>query len=96
MTTIRGVVMRYVNITNARKQLPKLVKSVEASVIMRHGKPVGVLIAYDEYRGLRALRVLARDPSRLQEIMELHEKVMRGDLEDFVEVDLGTLEAELG
>lgn len=75
--------MRYVSITEARKDLPGLVDSEQMTVVTRQGKPVSVLMSFDAFLSIRADLELARDPERLAAVLADHERAMAGDMGDF-------------
>lgn len=79
--------MRFVKISDARKELPQLVESAQDSVITRNGDPVSVLVGFEHYRALRATAALARDPERLKQIIQAHERIQDGDLTGLVSLE---------
>lgn len=79
--------MRYVKISDARKELPQLVESAQDSIITRNGEPVCVLVGFEHYRALRAAAALAKDPERLKQLLEAHERIQGGDREGLVSLE---------
>ena len=77
--------MRYLGVTKARRELPDLITSIERTVITRYGQPAAILLHIDDYRAMRAMQVLISDPQRLRQVLEDHDKVQRGELDEFVE-----------
>lgn len=88
--------MKHLAVSRARAELPTLVDSLERTVITKNGEPAAVLLHIDDYRSMRAMQVVSRHPDELARIFAAHEKVQRGDLEDFVELDLDQLLEEEG
>lgn len=86
--------MRYLAVSNARSRLAELVDSAERTIITRNGEPAAILMTIDDYRAMQAMNRLTRDPERLRRILDDHEKVQRGELESFPELDLDRLRSE--
>ena len=70
--------MRYVNVTDAREELLNIVKNGEQVIITRNGKPAVVILSFDEYQQLAALRDAARDPEEFLAAVTAHHAVQRG------------------
>jgi len=87
--------MRYLAVSKARAKLPDLIDSIERTVITRNGEPAAVLLALDDYRAMHAMQVFSRHPEDLVRIREGHEKVQRGELGDFVELQPGARRDDL-
>lgn len=86
--------MKHLAVSRARAELPTLIESLERTVITKNGEPAAVLLHIDDYRAMRAMQVLSRHPEELTRILAAHEKVQRGELEDFPELDLTQLRQE--
>lgn len=76
------------SISNARQELPRLVESPEATVIVRNNDPVAVLLPVDEYRALVAARELAREPGELAAVEAAYARAERGDLTHAARLEL--------
>ncbi len=79
--------MKFIPVTEARGQLPELLASAERVALTRNGRPVGVLLRYDDYEALQAMLALAQEPQRLARILAGHARVQGGELNEFVELD---------
>ena len=79
--------MEYVTVSSARGRIPSLANSPGSTVLTHNGEPVAVLVPIREYRATQALLKLAADPERLARVMSAHDRVRRGDLEGFVELE---------
>lgn len=77
--------MKFINATTARTTFLNLVDEVkdERVAITKNGQPVAVLLAYNDYRVLRATQALARDPEKLAHVVAMAERVGKGDLDAF-------------
>ncbi len=79
--------MKFIPVTEARGQLPELLASAERVALTRNGRPVGVLLRYDDYEALQAMLALAQKPQRLARILAGHARVQRGELDEFIDLD---------
>jgi prevent-host-death family protein len=82
--------MAFLSVTEARNNLSELVSRAEQSptVLIKDSKPAAVLLGINEYRTLAAARTIARDPARLVEIHQAHERIRAGDESDLVDLEL--------
>lgn len=78
--------IQYRTATEARQQFLELLRGLEAGehrepvMIMRHGRPVGVLMNVVSYRQLEAAKELVDDPSRFERLYSRHRE-LEGELE---------------
>lgn len=79
--------MRYMSVTEARGEIPALSESSDSTVLVRNSQPVAVLVPIREYRAMRAMMKLAVQPKDAERIYAAHQRVQRGDLKDFVELE---------
>lgn len=79
--------MEYATVSMARNQIPDLAKSSESTVLTHNGEPVAVLVPMREYRAIQALLKLAAHPDRFARVMSAHERVQRGELDGFAELE---------
>ena len=79
--------MKFVPISEARRELPTLVDSPDTHTISRQGRPVAVLMSYDAYEAMRADLELLRDPEALVQIERDYRRFMSDDGEPLPEYD---------
>jgi PHD/YefM family antitoxin component YafN of YafNO toxin-antitoxin module len=77
--------MKYMTVSGARKNIAQLAESPEGTVITRSGQPAAVVLPIREYLAMRAMLKLSARPELLERVVTAHERVQRGELEDFVE-----------
>ena len=80
--------MKYMTVSEARREIPALTDSTSSTVLLRNSQPVAVLVPIREYRAMRALISLATDPAAAARVQAAHRRVQEGDLSGFVELDL--------
>jgi len=56
------------SISEAKSILPKLVEEQMPTVLLRHNKPVAVIVSIEKYNGYLALETLIRHPSLLDSL----------------------------
>jgi prevent-host-death family protein len=72
---------RYLNVTEARKELLDLVEQLHSSdrvVITKHGQPRAVLVNCDRYALLEDLAWVLQDPGRRAALQQGWEEVQQG------------------
>jgi PHD/YefM family antitoxin component YafN of YafNO toxin-antitoxin module len=82
--------MKYMTVSEARREIPALSESTSSTVLLRNSQPVAVLVPIREYRAMRALISLAADPAAAARVQAAHQRVQGGDLDGFEELDLGS------
>lgn len=82
--------MEYVTVSKARNQIPRLAESPTSTVLTHNGEPVALLVPIHEYRSTQALLKLAAHPDRMTQVMSAHQRVQRGELDGFVELESET------
>ena len=76
--------MKFITLSEVRKRLKEVVTSLSGGlVITRKGQPAAVLLSIDDYRSMKAMIELAREPEVLAAVQRDHERVQRGDLEGY-------------
>lgn len=74
--------LQVIPLTQARQTFLRLVHQAEKGlgryVLTRHGRPVAVLLGYEEYRRLEETARLAADPSLAQEISRAKAELEQG------------------
>lgn len=77
-------------VTEARAKLPQLVKAADErfdrTVITSNGKPVALLMSYEEYEAWEETLEILSDPEAVQAIREADEALANGTTFSFEEV----------
>jgi prevent-host-death family protein len=81
--------MKYVSISDARKQLADLVGSVERTIVVRNNHPVAAILNMDDFEALVAAQLRERDPQRLSRLIEAHREVQSGRRAGLVDFSQG-------
>ena len=79
--------MAYVSVSAAKNNIAALAKAPEPTVLTQHGEPVAMLLPIREYRAMQALLRLAVHPERIAHVMSAHQRVQRGELDGFVDIE---------
>lgn len=84
--------MKYVSISDARKQLADLVDSVERTIVVRNNHPVAAILHMDDFEALIAAQAREHDPQRLALLVEAHREVQAGRRQGVVDFSQGEVE----
>ena len=74
--------MRCLKMDEAQAELGSVVERGELVKIVGQEGETSVVMSYDQYLALQAARELLRNPDR-EEILAEHERVKRGEVEDY-------------
>lgn len=80
---IGGPVERYLNVTDARKELLDLVEQLKKGdrvVLTKHGQPRAVLVNFERYALLEDLAWVLQDPGRQAALHQAWNEIQRGEL----------------
>ena len=80
---IGGPVERYLNVTDARKELLDLVEQLKKGdrvVLTKHGQPRAVLVNFERYALLEDLAWVLQDPGRQAALHQAWNELQRGEL----------------
>lgn len=70
--------MRIENVTEVRQELLEIFRTGEKVVATRKGRPIAVILPYEEYQEMAAARDLAQDPEALLEAFRAHDRIQMG------------------
>lgn len=70
--------MKYVSVSDARRNLASLVDQVERTIVVRNNKPVAAILHMDDFEALLTAQARARDPERLLRIAEARRDAEEG------------------
>lgn len=79
--------MKYMTVSEARKNVLGVAEEPEQTVLTRNGKPVAVLMPIREYRAMRAMMKLYARSELAEQVLRDHLRVQRGDLDGFIEIE---------
>jgi prevent-host-death family protein len=70
--------MKYVSVSDARRNLASLVDQVERTIVVRNNKPVAAILHMDDFEALLSAQARARDPERVLRLLEARREVEEG------------------
>lgn len=84
--------MKYVSVSDARRNLANLVDQVERTIVVRNNKPVAAILHMDDFEALVSAQARARDPEQLLRLVEARREVEEGPPGATVDFSRGSAE----